>query len=286
MKNIHVDLLDNNKDFAIEKLHYHSNVSMGSTHYHSHYEILYIQQGQRKIIVNDSKTHELNSASIALLPPNIIHQTISDSDTQQCRVLINISKQLMNEIIEFTSSNITLCFDCNALELTPYDRRVVSYNLQILLDADKSSSLYEDTIKTTLASMLVHLSNVYLTQHKVSQIPMLEMNMRNNMDVITKYISENYDTDISLSTLANLVHITEEYLIRCFKIRFGTTPMKFLNNYRITTAKRLIEGDTMNISQIATACGFNSNTAFSRSFKAITGMSPKEYQLFMRKKRN
>ena len=47
------DLLENSSDnFAIERIHYSKAVNMNHTHFHKHYEILYLQYGKRTIQIN------------------------------------------------------------------------------------------------------------------------------------------------------------------------------------------------------------------------------------------
>lgn len=277
------DLLKDNQKFAIEKMVYHNNVSMSRTHYHSHYEILYIESGERKIIVNNMMTYDLNYSSIALLAPNSIHQTLSKTDTKQTRILINISPALMDEIVAFTSPDILTCFERAVLPLTRHDVGILTYCFEQLLAARKDSPLYDETIKIITAHLLLHLSSIHLAERSAQNI-VLDPKIKNNMSIIIQYIQQNFSSDITLSSLAKLIHVSEEYLVRCFKSQFGMTPIKYLNGFRIANAKRLLEGNAVSVSKVAASCGYNSNTSFTRTFKQHTGMSPKEYQLYYNRK--
>lgn len=274
------DLLKDNRKFAIEKMVYHNNVSMSRTHYHSHYEILYIQSGERKIIVNNMMTYDLNYASIALLPPNSIHQTLSN-DASQTRILVNISPALIEEIVAFASADILSCFEQTVLPLSRYDIGILNDCFEQLLSARVDSPLYEETVKIITAHLLLHLSNIRLANVPTCG-PMIDSKIKNNMSRLLQYMQQNYSSDITLSSLSSLIHVSEEYLVRCFKMQFDMTPMKYLGGLRIANAKRLLESNTMSVSNVAAACGYNSNTSFTRAFKQQTGMSPKEYQLAIR----
>lgn len=280
------DLLDNNVNFKIERMAYQKNVSMTASHYHSHYEILYIESGSRTISVNEAKNVELNKNNIALLPPNIIHATTSNSETQT-RTLINISSELINEIAEFSSMHIISGFDTMFLPLTSYDIKIIKYHIQQLIDmqASSNSPLKKDNIKIELASLLMTLANI--NYGMVSETELYNLSRKNlvSMENITKYIGTHFYEDITLSELAQKVAMSEQNFIKRFTEKYNTTPIKYLNTFRIVTAQRLLESNTMNVTNVATACGFNSNAHFSRTFKRVTGITPKEYQLKFKNKK-
>jgi AraC family transcriptional regulator len=79
--------------------------------------------------------------------------------------------------------------------------------------------------------------------------------------------------------------MSKQHFIRTFTEKYQTTPIKYLNIFRIVTAQRLLESNTMNVSDVFKSCGFNSSAHFSRAFKQITGMSPKAYQLKFKNKK-
>ena len=279
------DLLDDNREFKIERMTYPGNVSMASSHYHSHYEILYIESGSRTISINKTKQIELNQNTISLLPPNIVHATTSNSDSQ-CRVLINISPKLIDEITKFTSGNILSCFDAMFLPLKPYDIRAIKSDIQklIFFQNEPNITLRNEKIKITTASLLMTLSDIYFgIYNNNTALDETEKNL--NMDSVIKYIATHYYEDITLDDLAKKTLMSKQHFIRTFTEKYQTTPIKYLNIFRIVTAQRLLESNTMNVSEVFKSCGFNSSAHFSRAFKQITGMSPKAYQLKFKNKK-
>ena len=219
------DLLANNKEFNIERMTYQGNVSMSSSHYHSHYEILYIESGSRTISVNEAKEVELNQNNICLLPPNIVHATKSKS-ASQCRVLINISQKLIDEITGFTSGKILSCFDAAVLPLSPYDIRAIKSDIQklIFLQNEPNITLRSEKIKITTASLLMTLSDIYFGVY--SNNTALEETEKNlNMDSVIKYIATHYYEDITLDDLAKKILMSKQHFIRTFTEKYQTTPI-------------------------------------------------------------
>ena len=279
------DLLGQNKDFEIERMAYQRVVSMSSSHYHSHYEILYIESGSRTLSINETKHIELNSNNIALLPPNIIHATTSNSDNQS-RILINISSSLIKEIVDFSSNHVISCFDTMFLPLNQYDIKTIKSYMQqlIFIQAEPNSYLKNEKIKFTVSSLLVALSdiNYRYTNNNPSYKEQKEKML--NMDSIIEYISSHYYENITLSDLSKKVAMSKQHFIRIFTEKYQTTPIKYLNMFRVITAQRLLESNTMNVTEVFKACGFNSSAHFTRVFKEITGITPKAYQLQSPKK--
>ncbi|WP_029282533.1 AraC family transcriptional regulator [Pedobacter sp. R20-19] len=96
---------------------------------------------------------------------------------------------------------------------------------------------------------------------------------------IIGYITENYNSQITLEDVANVAFMTPQAFCRYFKKHTGHTFVSFLNEVRINDAcKSLISGEKTDcISGVAYKAGFNSITNFNRVFKSIIGQSPRAY---------
>ena len=65
---------------------------------------------------------------------------------------------------------------------------------------------------------------------------------------------------------------------RVFKSCYGISPLKYVNEIRMTRVKNLLRDTSCPISEIATITGFENLCYFSRVFKKSAGMSPREYR--------
>ncbi len=88
------------------------------------------------------------------------------------------------------------------------------------------------------------------------------------------YIHNHFMEDISSDILADCCGISESHLIRMFNRYVDCTPRKYLINYRIKQAKRMLLTTDTTIESIAEQCGFNSASHFAREFKHNTKMTP------------
>lgn len=77
--------------------------------------------------------------------------------------------------------------------------------------------------------------------------------------------------------LARRAGISVSQLERDFASLLGLTPRAYIAKVRLETAMDLLRGDGA-IVEIAQACGYSDQSAFTRRFRRATGMSPSQYR--------
>lgn len=97
----------------------------------------------------------------------------------------------------------------------------------------------------------------------------------NLMVVIHKRIT---DGSFDFNQFASEMKVSKSTLHRKVNQVIGISPCKLMNSYRIETAKKLLQDNSLNISEVAYSVGFNDPRYFSRCFKSEVGLSPKEYR--------
>jgi AraC-like DNA-binding protein len=78
----------------------------------------------------------------------------------------------------------------------------------------------------------------------------------------------------SLQRLARAIGVSRSLLAERFSTLIGRPPMRYLTQWRIQLACRLLRDDTAKVSTVALDVGYQSEAAFSRAFKAMLGTSP------------
>lgn len=93
-----------------------------------------------------------------------------------------------------------------------------------------------------------------------------------------QYISQHYDLPITVNQLADIEKYNVTYYNAWFKQQTGLSPSLYLRNIRIDKAKELLRTTDYGVVDIALMVGYGSNAAFTRAFRSITGMTPKDYR--------
>lgn len=92
---------------------------------------------------------------------------------------------------------------------------------------------------------------------------------------IAQYIELHLTEPVSLTGLSERFGYTPSYINRIFKKEFGTSPLQYLTDLRMTRAKEILRKNSdINIKSVAMSVGFDDPRYFSRVFKNETGYTP------------
>lgn len=102
-----------------------------------------------------------------------------------------------------------------------------------------------------------------------------------NKDVypVTEFLKENYTRHISIKEMAEIMKTSESNLYAVFKGATGVSPLKFLNDYRLSVACDLLLQTDDSIKTIAEKVGIPDQFYFSKLFKARYLTSPMQYRI-------
>lgn len=97
---------------------------------------------------------------------------------------------------------------------------------------------------------------------------------------IKTYVAAHYMQDIAISTLADELDITPNYLSKIFHQHAGCTFVSYLSQVRIAAAQQLLaQRPEITIREAAEAVGYVSPRHFAKVFAKLTGMNPSRYQV-------
>ena len=92
-----------------------------------------------------------------------------------------------------------------------------------------------------------------------------------------EYVNSHYRENISIGDVAKKIGISSSYLSHLYKDGLNVTFTEYLSGTRIDAAKELLRETDMTVSQVAQSVGFDDTNYFTRTFKRIVGISPKQY---------
>jgi len=102
--------------------------------------------------------------------------------------------------------------------------------------------------------------------------------VRGKLDVVIKYIGNNYHYDISREGLASMINLDTDYLSRLFKIYTGMKIGDYINRLRIDEACLLLHTENISVLDISMRVGFESLRTFNRTFFRFAGETPTSFR--------
>jgi two-component system, response regulator YesN len=100
----------------------------------------------------------------------------------------------------------------------------------------------------------------------------------NPIGYAVEYIRKNYNKDLNLAIISNMVSMNSNYFSSLFKKKTGLSFVNFLQTVRVEKSKALLMEPGPKIYEIAEKVGYNDEKYYCKVFKAITGVSPNDYR--------
>ena len=109
-------------------------------------------------------------------------------------------------------------------------------------------------------------------------------NKQNNDDVIALtamigYVQKNYSNKILLKDISTAGNCCKTKCTELFKKYLTTSPMLYLNQYRLEKSIFLLQNTEMSITEIAYACGFSNTSYYCELFHKNYGTTPGQFRI-------
>lgn len=256
-------------DFAKESLIYLQEIGeskslkkhTSSRKHLNSYLLLLVIDGTGEFEYNNKK-YLLKKNNIVFIDCNNSYSHTSDNWTIKW---IHFNGNNINEIYSnYISRDGNNCFISDSFK--KYEQTINTINELI----KNNNSIIDMQIYSCLISLLSLLHS--------ETIRIINNNQKYNIEDIKTYIDNNYLTNITLDKLSELFYINKFYMTRLFKETYSTTIIDYINKKIITKAKELLRFTESSIEQISIQCNIKDPNYFSRLFKKIEGVTPKEYR--------
>lgn len=112
----------------------------------------------------------------------------------------------------------------------------------------------------------------------------LLMTLKNDLDEkpraekMRTFLLENYTQQIRLDDLCKISLLSKNQTINVFRETYGTTPHRYLTNFRIRKASELILATDLPLQEICYQVGFTEYSSFFKLFSAAYGQTPFDYR--------
>lgn len=254
-------------------------------HHHDFYEIFFFISGDITYIV-ESKQYTLLPGDMLLINPTELHQPkFGKSKKPYERIVLWMRKSYL-EKFRSGDDNLSECFESmdqshsNLLRVdTSRQGNILKLLKVIIFENENKQYGSEALVMCCIGQLLVEINRLIReTPHLYKP---LDKGSALVNDVVT-YINENYSGKITLETLATTFYLSKYHLSHEFNRLVGTSIYRYIIQKRLSIAKQMLSVGIppMDVYQ---KCGFGDYANFYRAFKSEYGISPKEFQVEMKK---
>ena len=245
-------------------------------HWHKEVEFSLIMKGT-VCCYDELKEYRLFAGDGLFLNSGTLHHFESeDAGTMVTMVFLPelIASQgslLYREFIEDIISS-----DCPSIPFRSDDEKhlPVLQKMHLLYDSTNRDAFAIHNAASLLWEELLNVAkdDFFSTRSRVDKL------LRARMQKMVHYIQQSYQSHIKLDDIAKAANISVSESLRCFHASMQTTPIRYLNQYRLECAKRLLIDTSDSVSSIALNTGFENPSYFCRTFKMRYGSSPNKYR--------
>ena len=231
--------------------------------FHSHCEIIAVFRGEINMRI-DGKELTVRAGEISAVFPYVLHSYEDAPDTEFC-------------IILFDPEAVSV-FEKELLRKRPM-HPVVAGLEWLFPRFEKVAALYRSGDEIQVKTAVSYLSAIVGELLCSMSLGTPDEVTENMIKPILLYCSEHFaDSDISIKRVADELYISQSYVSKVFssKLKYGFR--EYVNELRISEARRLLAKTDRKIVDIMLDCGFKNQSSFNRIFSDMCGMSPKKYR--------
>lgn len=251
---------------------------------HDFWEIMYVDLGKAIVTCGDTE-HLLSRGELIFLPPNQFHNIRAD-ELRPSNVFI-ISFGAKSDIMPLLAGRVfPLSSEMRRLIRSIVQEGRLAFELPMrdhccLQERDDNLFGCQQLIQMRLEELIIQITRQELAQASDGQSDVLSLKSRFDnqiagavMDLLKGHIHGN----LTIQEITQSLGYGKTYLSTVFTRVYGMSIMSYYAQLKIEEAKYLIRENTMSIAEISELLGFSSPQHFSKRFRQLVKMSPKQYE--------
>ena len=229
------------------------------------HQIIYCVRGSGVLKVGGNE-YNITAGDGFYLPPKVPHEYYPTEDIWETHWITFEGREIENmmKYIKLEQTRVFRIYDINTLDAI----------FKKMLHLMRTNYYYGgQQCSAYLYSFFIEFNRVVNMQNGTRDSAKL-----NQLQPVIDYINKNYQKDITLTELSNLIGLSPQYLCRLFKECLNLRPFEYLARKRIQQAKLLLLEDKRNVNEIAGEVGYNDCSYFCAVFKKHEMLSPAEFR--------
>ncbi len=246
-------------------------------HFHPELELVFIENASATRHVGDHISTYIES-DLVLIGSNIPHlnfdyRVTTDYKKEVLHINPLFVTQVIDVIPELEGIKVLLDKAIHGIAFTGKTKQQVGKRMKTLFGMSPAALF----IEVLQILKLLANSGDYFLLHEKPFIHRYKKKEQDRLRQIHAFIDEHYQRKIEIEELSVLCNLGKEAFCRYFKKATGSTFIAFLNQYRISQAKRLLMTGK-NVGETCYECGFDSLSYFNRTFKKVTLENPSAFR--------
>lgn len=239
-------------------------------------------RGKKVMHLLDDPEFDYVPGESVIVPPNVEMQIdFPEADLlnpTQCLAL-EIDQAKIRQLLDLLNEKYPKEMTNWAIDLNDYcllNNEEISTTLNKLMAVCMSSHLTKDILADlTLQELLIHLIQLQTVQSIESDRFLKNTNV---IGLLVDYMRSNLEQKITMKELSARACMSNATLYRYVKRETGLSPLELLLRERIRYAKMLLKNPGILVNQVSFEAGFEDPNYFTRMFKKVEGLTPKQYQ--------
>ena len=247
-------------------------------HYHPEMELVYVNGGSGKRHVGSHLSY-FTDGELVLIGSNLPHQGfINRLNNYQKETVVQLLPNFVGE--EFLQIGEMKCisqlFERARRGLSFYGetKEVVGKKIESLVEYDNFFRL----IRTLEIFRDLAKSEEYHTLNATGFSLEIQPQDNDRLNLVLNHVRQNFQNHIALTDITDKVGMTVPSFCRYFKNVTGKNFTKFVNDYRLVHASKLLAEKQMSILEVCYESGFSNYSHFTKKFKDFSGKSPSKYR--------
>lgn len=252
-------------------------------HWHEHFEIIIMRQGTG-IFHIDSQPYEASPGDVLFVPAGGLHTGFSTYEGDIAYVSIVFNGALFNDFVhdslhaKYVRPYLEGRVQLPAKPVLHKPSCTVHYKLldEVIAEFQANQPAYQLIIKSQLHLLFTLLARTFLPLQLPEHVNNRYIENRERFKALIEYIESNFVDKLTVEDAAGRLNLNPYHFCKMFKKITGRTFIEYVNMCRMNEAERLLQEESLSITEIAGRVGCDNPNYFTKLFKQYKGITPSQ----------